>query len=183
MLTEAAPLVLDGLHERHSGLTEGLGRSFGEAASVCFSRHHTPPVVVVVNHDMGYESRVVDFTSPDGRTRNAHANEIDATEAGAYGVSLAAVEVIVGLVAVRRAETLTGADWYVAPPGTDAEDLEDCIRLEISGTNLGTSSHLKRLLQEKVDQTDRGLSNLPAMAAVVGFKALEIGLSPIRSNQ
>ena len=79
--------------------------------------------------------RVVDFMPPpDVRTLNAHANEIDATEAGAYGVSLAAVEAISGLVAVRRAETLTGADWYIAPQGTDADDLESCIRLEVSGT-------------------------------------------------
>ena len=60
-------------------------------------------------------------------------------------------------------------------------DLGDS-QAQVSGTNLGMSSYLKRLLEEKVDQTKRGASNLPAMAAVVGFKALEIALSPIEGT-
>jgi hypothetical protein len=123
--------------------------------------------------------RVVNFTVPDERMRNAHANEIDATETGAYGVSLAAVEAVAGLVAVRRAETLTGADWYIAEVGTDIEDLESCIRLEVSGVNAGVSSDINRRLREKVAQAARGKSNLPAIAAVVGFKVLEVAISPL----
>jgi hypothetical protein len=60
---------------------------------------------------------VVNFDIPDARVGRAHANEIDATEIGAYGLSLAAIEAVVGLVAIRRAETLTGTDWYIAPAG------------------------------------------------------------------
>ena len=56
----------------------------------------------------------VEFSAPDSRTKSAWANDIDATEAGAYCVCLAAVEAVEQLVAVRRAETLTGADWFVA---------------------------------------------------------------------
>lgn len=172
-------LKLDGLDERHPGLTPALGQSFTEAASVCLSRHHKPPVAVSVKHDGNDESRVVNFSVPDARVRNAHANETDATEAGAYGVSLAAVEAVAGLVAVRRAETLTGADWYVAPNGTEIEDLENCIRLEVSGTDAGSSGDVARRLREKVAQAARGASNLPAIAAVVGFKALEVAISPL----
>lgn len=75
----------------------------------------------------------VEFPWPTDLVMKAWANHIDTTEAGAYGVSLAAVEVKSQLVAVRRAETLTGADWYVAPIGSDPDDLENCYRLEISG--------------------------------------------------
>jgi hypothetical protein len=125
------------------------------------------------------ELRTISFPVPDARISNAHANEIDATEAGAYGVSLAAVEAVAGLFAVRRAETLTGADWYIAPAGVSADDLEDCIRLEVSGTSSGGSSEVSRRLQEKIAQTARGKSNLPAMAAVVGFKVLEIAIAPL----
>jgi hypothetical protein len=172
-------LRIDGLHERHPGLTEALGESYSEAASVCWSRHHQPPIIVSLKHDDTDDLRVVNFAVPDARVRRAHANEIDATEAGAYGVSLAAVEDVAGLVAVRRAETLTGADWYVAPNNAKIEDLEHCIRLEVSGISAGNSTDINRRLREKVGQAARGESNLPAIAAVVGFKALEVAISSL----
>jgi len=172
-------LRLDGLHERHPGLTPALGQSYAEAASVCLSRHHQPPVTMSLKHAGNDELRVVNFAVPDSRVRNAHANEIDATEIGAYGVSLAAVEDVAGLVAVRRAETLTGADWYIAQAGADIEDLESCIRLEVSGTNAAASGDVNRRLREKVAQAARGESNLPAIAAVVGFKVLEVAISTL----
>jgi len=178
-MSEDRELVIDRLYERHPGVTRALGDSYTEAASVCWSRHHQPPVTVVVKRRGADEQRVVNFTLPDARTRAAHANEIDATEAGAYGVSLAAMEDMEGLVAVGRAETLTGADWYVAPNGTSLEDLEGCIRLEVSGTSAGTSAEINRRLLEKIAQASRGESNLPAIASVVGFKALEVAISPV----
>lgn len=182
-MTDLEILRLDSLNERHPGLTQALGESYAEAAAVCWSRHHQPPVTVSLNHNDKSESRIVNFVVPDARTHNAHANEIDATEAGAYGVSLAAVEDVAGLVAVRRAETLTGADWYVAPKGAEFEDLETCIRLEVSGVSAGQSGEIKRRLREKVAQAARGNSNLPAIAAVVGFKALEVAISPLGEEE
>jgi hypothetical protein len=83
------------------------------------------------------------------------------------------------MVAVRRAETRTGADWYIAPEGELLEDLESCVRLEVSGTNAGTSSDVSRRLQEKIAQAAKGNSNLPAIAAVIGFKVLEVAISPL----
>lgn len=178
-MSDPPQLRIDRLHERHPGLTQALCESYAEAASVCWSRHHQPPITVSLKHDDTDELRLVNFVVPDARVRKAHANEIDATETGAYGVSLAAVEELAGLVAVGRAETLTGADWYVAPNGAQIEDLEDCIRLEVSGISAGGSADIKRRLREKVAQAARGESNLPAIAAVVGFKALEIAISAL----
>src|ERR1039458_10418535 len=157
-MTDLETLRLDGLHERHPGITQALGESYVEAAAVCWSRHHQPPINVTLNHADKSESRIVNFVVPDIRVRNAHANEIDATETGAYAVSLAAVEEVAGLVAVRRAETLTGADWYVAPTGAEFEDLETCIRLEVSGISAGASGEIKRRLREKIAQAARGES-------------------------
>lgn len=182
-MNDVIPLRLDSLHERHPGLTAALGRSYAEAASVCFSRHHQPPVTLSVKYNGEDNFRVVHFLVPDERVRNAHANAIDATETGAYGVSLAAVEAVAGLVAVRRAETLTGADWYIAPNGMQINDLENCIRLEVSGINAGVSSDIARRLREKVAQAARGASNLPAIAAVVGFKVLEVAISPLGASE
>lgn len=163
-------LMLESLHERHVGLTASLGESFVEAASVCFSRHHASPVELEIVCFERSAYREVDFVKPNQQILNAYANEIDTTESGAYGVSLAAVEAEEQLVAVRRAETLTGADWYVAPIGAIADDLEQCFRLEVSGVNAGSRSAIETRLRQKVKQTRQGNSNLPAIAAVVGFK-------------
>jgi hypothetical protein len=178
-MNDLEELKLEELHLRHPGLTEALCRSYAEAAFVCFSRHHEPPVTLSLEREDNHVNQVVNFPVPGDRIRNAHANEIDATEMGAYGVSLAAVEAVAGLVAVRRAETLTGADWYIAHGDTNIDDLEECIRLEVSGVSAGTSNDIKRRLREKITQAARGKSNLPAMAAIVGFKVLEVAIAPL----
>lgn len=176
-------LRLDLLHERHSGLTASLGDTYTEAASVCLNRHHVSPVEITVSCSTGVSARRVEFDKPDARTLNAWANDIDTTESGAYGVCLAAVESEEGLVAVRRAETLTGADWYVAPIGTAPEDLENCFRLEVSGIDAGGQSKVNARLKQKIDQTRRGASNLPAIASVVGFKALAIAIKKVSDGK
>lgn len=172
-------LRIDALHERHGGLTRALGETFTEAASVCFSRHHLSPVDLEVQALGVSSSHSVEFGSPDKRTLGAWANEIDTTECGAYGVCLAAVEAQESLVAVKRAETLTGADWYVAPVGVDVSDLEACYRLEVSGVDAGSRSVVEARLRQKVEQTRRGSSNLPAIASVVGFKERLVAISKV----
>jgi hypothetical protein len=117
---------------------------------------------------------ILKWQPADERTRGALNNEIDTTEAGAYACVIAAVELSEGMFAVRRAETGTGADYYVAPAGKGLEDLEDCWRLEISGTDKGNAAAVKRLLQRKVLQAKVGNSNLPALAGVIGFELLSI---------
>jgi hypothetical protein len=114
---------------------------------------------------------ILEWVVADERTRHAWANHDDATRDGAYCLALAAIEVANGLVAVRRAEVGTGADYYVAPPETDPQDLEDWFRIEVSGVGAGDITSVKRRLREKLQQTSKGKSNLPAMAAVVGFGA------------
>lgn len=167
---EKPKLFVEKLHERHAGLTASISGTYFEAACVCFDRHHESPVDVEIQCKNGVAVREFPFVPPSDRERNAHANVIDATEQGAYGVSLAAVEEMESLVAIRRAETLTGADWYLGPPGTSANDLESCYRLEVSGTDTGTASMIEARLRQKVQQTRNGKSNLPAIASVVGFR-------------
>jgi hypothetical protein len=77
-------------------------------------------------------------------------------------------------VAVHRAQIGTGADYYIAPfthNTEDFEDFENWFRLEVSGTDQGNESDIKRRLEQKVRQARNGNSNLPALAVVVGFKA------------
>lgn len=164
-------LELEGLHRTHPGLTESLAGAYSEAAAVVFYKHHTSPIEIeIIDSDGNATRHVVSLTSPSPRAQAANANSIDAITDAAYCVSLAAVEDREKLVAISRAETGTGADWYVAPPGHQREDLEDCYRLEVSGVESGDMSRVRGRLREKVAQTRKGVSNLPALASVVGFK-------------
>jgi hypothetical protein len=124
-------------------------------------------------------SVAVEWEGTDDRTRAAHANEIDATEAGAYACVLAAVELAMRMVAIHRAETATGADYYVAPAGSTVADLEAALRLEVSGVDRGSVAAVAHRLNTKLEQAAMGASNLPALAGVVGFKARLIMLRPV----
>lgn len=112
----------------------------------------------------------INWQPADENCRRAWANIIDTTENGAYGVALAAVEMMRGMVAISRAETLTGADFYIAPISESYEDLEDCFRLEVSGTDSDRLSDVRARLRQKLKQTQNGNSDLPAIALVIGFQ-------------
>ena len=166
--------VFDNLSLRHAGLTAAVGSGYEEAARVCLDRHHTSPKEITVV-DSGKEAVCeTRWQEADTRTCNAWANEIDATEQGACGLSLAAIEMTRGLVAVRRAETLTGADYYLGNAGEVIEDLETSFRLEVSGINRGTYADISARIKKKINQAKTGASNLPAIANVVAFSSARI---------
>lgn len=169
-------LRIQDLDERHPGLTPGVAAVYREAAEVCLGRHHLPPTTMVVQRGKHIEA-VAEWSAPSERTRHAWANEIDTTEAGAYCVALAAIEITDDLVAIRRAETHTGADYYVAPKGVSPADLEDVFRLEVSGMNEGSQSSVNARLRQKLEQTARGRSSLPAIAAVVAFSPPQVAIA------
>jgi len=166
----APNLPLENMDERHDGLTSNVAGYYYDAARVCLDRHHSSPIEFALWNEKEESKTRLEWVPADDKIRRAYANEIDATEAGACACTIAAVELTKGLVAVHRAETTTGADYYVGPVGEKFEDLENCLRLEISGTDKGSSDLVKRRLQEKVDQALTGNSNLPALAAVIGFQ-------------
>ncbi len=175
-------LSFHNLSNRHSGLTQPIAESYAEAARVCLDRHHFSPVDFRIQDAEHNRIATAEWEAADERTRGAWANEIDATEAGAYACALAALELSRGLVAVRRAETKTGADYYVAPPGGGSHDLEDCLRLEVSGVDKGSEAAVNQRLRAKLDQAAAGSSNLPAMAGVVGFLAKLIVLATVEGK-
>lgn len=172
-------LDLENMQERHPALTLAIAACNREAACVCLSRHHPTPVEFSIS-DNGTQSEViVQWTVPDGRTKAAWANEIDTTEAGAYCCVIAGVEHARGFVAIRRAETKTGADYYIALPKHTLDDLEDFIRLEVSGTDKGDGTEVAARLKSKLSQAQQGKSNLPAIAGVVGFAAKLIAIADL----
>ena len=180
-MTSKPALPIRGMDQRHPGLTKPVADSNAEAARVCLDRHHRSPADFELDRSGARSGAVVEWRSPDARTRGAWANETDATEAGAAACALAAVELTDGLVAVRRAETRTGADYYVAAPGAATEDLESCKRLEVSGVDRGPEHVVKQRLNAKLRQAAAGDSNLPALASVVGFKARLIVTADLES--
>jgi hypothetical protein len=164
-------LPFQNLAERHPGLTQENAAEYAQAATVCLSRHHSSPAEFAI-HSNSRENQVsASWQSPNDRTKRAWANEEDATRDAAYALSLAAVEITLGLVAIQRAETKSGADYYVAPINDLSEDMETWIRLEIAGLDRGNLSDVKQRLRRKLAQVKLGASNLPALAAVAGFSA------------
>jgi hypothetical protein len=177
MIPSYLPLV--DIAERHPGLTQPIAACYVEAARVCLDRHHISPTEFTVQHGSETVRTTVQWETTDERARSAWANDIDGTEAGAYACALAAVELTGGLVAIRRAETGTGADYYIGPSDQPFDDLEGCLRLEVSGIDRGTAAAVARRLQQKIEQAAAGNSNLPAMAGVVGFRAQLIQLKVV----
>jgi len=162
------------LASRHAGVSAGIGLSYAEAATICLARHHASPSTFSIRDNANESEADASWTAPDHALQNAWANDIDATEFGAYAIALAATEITRGLVAIRRAETRTGADYYLDTPGASPDDLETAVRLEVSGSANGTQSVLEARLKQKLDQAGAGTSNLPAIAAVVGFEQLRV---------
>jgi hypothetical protein len=166
---------------RHPGLTLAIANSNLEAARVCLDRHHESPVEFKISNLERDETAEALWLPTDDKTKLAWNNEIDTTEQGAYTCVLAAVELFEGMVAIHRAETRTGADYYVTLHGNNPEDLENCLRLEVSGLNNGNADDVENRLKKKIKQLRNGSSNLPGIAGVIGFKARTILLSRLES--
>ena len=174
-------LPFHNLAARHYGLTEAIAETFTEAARVCLDRHHQPPVEFSIDFDGARYRAGLQWVAANTRMQYAWDNSRETTEKGSCALVLSVVELVQGLVTVRRAETGTGVDYYVALPGTDPEDLEDCIRLEISGLDRGNANAVRGRLREKKEQAAAGDANLPAMAGVTGFLARTILLSNVEA--
>ena len=168
------------LHERHRALTPAVCGAYAEAAAVCLSRHHTPPANMRIQSPESNSTRPITWPVPDTRVLAAWANHDDATRDGAYAVAIAATETELQLLATSRAETRTGADYYVSI-GSEP-DLETDQRLEISGIDNDTPASLARRLAAKQQQAADGKSALPAIAAVVGFRSCEVRLARVNDD-
>lgn len=158
------------LSARHFAITPAIGDDFYEAACVCLDRHHrSPQTFSVIDRNLRHELEV-EWENPGVREIAARASQRPTTEAGACALALAAIEHTQGLFAAARAEVGSGADYYLLPRGARFDDLEDAVRLEVSGVDRGPASRVERRLAEKILQTYGGSSSLPAIVAVVGFE-------------
>ncbi len=172
-------LPISNLDERHPGLTPAVASCYHEAARVCLDRHHSSPVLVVVDSEGNQTEALIQWNAADARCKAAHAYEMKATEEGAYACALAAVEVTQGLVAIHQAESKTGADYYMGTTEQPTEDLENSLRLEVSGIDRCNQRAVAARLEQKILQARSGKSNLPALAGVVGFEAQLIKVAKV----
>lgn len=172
---------IDDLHLVHPGISPGVAAALAEAARVCLDRHHEPPVEMDIEDDQGSETVSMTWTPADDRTHGAWANELDATRDGAYACTSAGLKQRTGLLTVRRAESETGADYFVAPAET-ATDRTTWIRLEVSGVNHGNRAVIARRLREKLSQLRKASASSPGIAGVVGFRERVIQLSVLETK-
>jgi len=184
-------LPLSTLADHHFGVTRELADSYCQGAHVSLERHHSSPVLIRVSSEFNGSPQQADYTVTwnhiGERARAAWANEDDATRDGAYAVSLAALEIQCSLVAVSRAPTKSGADYYVnrimSFTGAGAVDLPDllegALRLEVSGVDHGDVGVIESRLRQKKEQTRRGQGTEPAIATVVGFAACLVRIADV----
>jgi hypothetical protein len=132
-----------------------------------------------IHYDRSTFLREVSWREPTGEARASWANPDDATRDGAYCVGLAAVEAELGYVGLARADRRTGADFYVGAPGSD---LEETLRLEISGVRTGDLASVQGRLRDKAEQARRGRSDRPAMACVVGFAVRVVAVTWVEED-
>jgi hypothetical protein len=144
-------------------------------------RHHAPPTTLAVTtHDARSLSYSVGWTPTGTRERAAWANDTDTTEAAAYAVVLAAAEAVYGLFAAERVVVGGGADYWVsrtplAGNSVDGQlDLEDAIRLEVSGMDkYENEANLLYRLSKKAEQIAHANSG-PGLAGVVAFDLMQM---------
>lgn len=180
MTDDASPatptLDIYNLRQTH-GLKRELTDVFAATAAICMERHHASPTVWSVQFDGGASAEYeVPWRTPMNEDRRSYNNDEEATEPGACGIALAAVEAHLGLVVYARAEPRTGVDFYLLAPRPDRfegmvydVDHPGLVGLEVSGINHDTDVIMGIRLRAKIQQVRRGRSPYRAIAGVVGF--------------
>lgn len=154
-------------------LEEALVEVQVQAAEVCFDRHHSSPVELAIRSDLSdTDGCQIRWGAISERRRNSYANTKDATELGAYAVSLAVLRSFCQTVTVKRAPQLSGSDYIIIPSGD--LDFERASRLEVSGTSSEDPKEVLRRLSNKLIQLMRGASDLPGLASVVSFRTAQV---------
>jgi hypothetical protein len=170
------------LQVRHSGLAKEVTDNYAVNAAVCMERHSISPRVWSVHRDQSAATEyLVTWEAPTAAQIRSCANQDDATRDGAYGLALAAADVHLGLVALRRAEGRSGVDFYLVPDGTEIPDSpeydidrDDLIGLEVSGINDDNDRVIRARVRQKVEQVQAGRPPFPSVVGIVGFRTARI---------
>ena len=167
-------LSLRDLAATHPGLTDPVASAYAEAAAVCLDRHHEPPTEFVATGEARHDDVLLSWDRTTTRQRLAWSNQTDVIEAGAIAVALAYVSTAHNLIAFSRARRGSGADYILTSIRAGVPDLEQRLRLEVSGSDRGREPDIERRLVQKLQQLRRGDPYTGGMAIVVGFRARTI---------
>lgn len=166
---ERPTLRLDDLSKGYPGLSPQRGAALCQAAAVCLEHvGHTSGATLNVDGSYHESFRLL-WPSAAEQFRRTWADMQDATEHGAYGVALAVMDALTGLVAVQRAVKGTGFDYWLAPVGAGGPLFQGTTRLEVSGVLVGDRSVVRQRVREKVEQTKVSDGKLAAFVVVVEF--------------
>lgn len=164
-------------------MLQGRCEDYYSALQVALARHHAPPTTVFQVTDGDRVRRwSAMWTLPSPLERNGQRNADDCTRDAAYLMAVAAVEAERDMVVHSRTDTLTGADIQLVPAEPCIDMFERSVRLEVSGQDRGTPATLRSRLREKMEQARAGKSDLPAVAAVVGFQVAMVLVSDVEGT-
>lgn len=168
-------LDLERLAGGATGLTPTQGAYMAEAAAVCLSRKHPPPVTELrVRGDL-VGAHALRFRTLTTNAQAAWGDLDDAVESGACGVAIVLLLARDKSSTVLRSSKGGGFDFWVGP----GPDFQDAARLEVSGI-LSGPARVEGRVQEKVKQIRRDVSSAaPRWVAVVEFS--EPGAKVVRA--
>jgi hypothetical protein len=149
-------------------LSPAWGALMAEAASVCLEdQGHGLSMPLGVDGDVNERVMTLHRDPVDERARWSHNDAERATENGAYGVSLLALQELTGLTVLLQSRRGSGFDFWLGP---DSGFLfQTGLRLEISGIRRGDEVAIRRRLRSKLRQVERSQLLAPAYVAIVEF--------------
>lgn len=164
-------LRLGELPDACRGLARNHVANHVDAASVMLDKFHDPPASGAVELGREEQALEIDWKPPPTVLRASHANELRATEDGAYAVAFA-VATGCGYVVRRRAHHGSGSDYLLTRAG---EPDNDFVKLEVSGVARARDARrLRARLKQKLVQLERGDLVRPGLAIVVGFESARV---------
>jgi hypothetical protein len=160
-------ISLASLAQGLGGLTPVSGAFLSEAASVCLEdQGHGLSMPLQIEGDFA-EVFTMHREPVDERARWSHNDAERATENGAYGVAILALQELTGLTALLQSRRGSGFDFWLGP---DTGFLFQAgVRLEVSGIRRGDEIAVRRRLRSKIGQVEQSQHLAPAYVAVVEF--------------
>lgn len=148
-------------------LTAAYGALIAEAASVCLEdQGHGLSMALGIDGD--FAAIVTLHREPvDERARWSHNDAERATENGAYGVALLALQELTGLTVLLQSRRGSGFDFWLGPE--TGYLFQEGVRLEVSGIRRGDETSIRRRLRSKLRQTEQSRQLAPAYVAIVEF--------------
>lgn len=144
-----------------------LGGMLANAAAVCMhSNGHVPGVHLAITGE--YRRRLeLSWDGPTHQVCRSYADLQEATEFGAAGVAIAALNRLGGFVVIQRSRKGTGFDYWISRYGEPAGPLfQNCTWLEVSGILKGDDTKLQRRVRIKRAQVSNGKCTTGRVAVV-----------------